>query len=409
LFSETSPSLMRAFGIFGVINFPLFYAILSLLPGEEDNGWAPRIIAFGLCSVLSLMDYWPQRLKPYLGLYWHLTVLYCLPLFGTYMFLENSDSTTWLTNNVLGLFWLVLVTDWLTFIVIFPLGVFLGWVIHTLIFGISLLPGGFFPGPFVNYLWAIVIAAVFARNKEIFHKERLNSMKVLAGAIAHELRTPLSAISMTSQILKSNVPAVMDGYKKAKAANLSVEDIDEDYMEQVSDEIDLTTRNAFGIIDMVLMNLKDGSEKTPPEPCSMNACIKNALKSYPLTAEEEGLVHWENPGHDFTFQGNDLFMRHVLFNLLKNALHYVKAANKGAIFIRTEETPKENILIFKDTGMGMPASMVPHVFDRFYSRTQHGTGIGLAFCKSVLEGIGGKITCESIQGEHTTFILSIPR
>jgi len=102
-------------------------------------------------------------------------------------------------------------------------------------------------------------------------------------------------------------------------------------------------------------------------------------------------------------------MRHVLFNLLKNALYYIEAANKGEIYIRAEKTPDANILHFKDTGKGMASSMMPYVFERFYSKTQHGTGIGLAFCKSVIESFGGKISCESVEGEHTTFILEFPK
>jgi len=411
IIEETNRSeyLFVPYGALGVFGFFAFYFFNSnFISAEVYENIPLRIIAATLSLFLIFKNYWPKQLKRLMPIYWHLTLLFNLPFFFTFMILQNPHSPIWPLHGVHALTVLILMVDWLLFVLLSVVGITIGTIFYNLTASNPQLPDNF-SAMLVVYSSIIVFCALFSQKNSAAHKERLNSMKVLAGAIAHELRTPLSAISMISQMLRANVPVLVTGYKQAKQTDPDLDGADEEYMEQVPDEIDLTTRNAFGIIDMLLMNLKDGSEKTAPEPCSMNSCIKNALKSYPMTADERALVHFETPDHDFTFEGNDLFMRHVLFNLLKNALHYVKAANKGAIFIRTEETGRENRVIFKDTGMGMPANMVPHVFDRFYSRTQHGTGIGLAFCKSVLEGIGGKISCESIQGEHTTFILSIPK
>jgi len=52
--------------------------------------------------------------------------------------------------------------------------------------------------------------------------------------------------------------------------------------------------------------------------------------------------------------------------------------------------------------------MLPKIFDRFFSSTHHGSGIGLAFCKLVMQAYGGNITCQSQQGEFTEFVLSFP-
>jgi signal transduction histidine kinase len=102
-----------------------------------------------------------------------------------------------------------------------------------------------------------------------------------------------------------------------------------------------------------------------------------------------------------------------LFNLFKNALHAIAIAGKGEIFISIEPAnpssgKKHNQLIFKDTGPGISPDNLRHIFDRFYTKTEHGTGIGLAFCQSVMQRLGGQITCTSRQGEHTTFTLSFP-
>lgn len=65
-------------------------------------------------------------------------------------------------------------------------------------------------------------------------------------------------------------------------------------------------------------------------------------------------------------------------------------------------------LIFQDTGLGISLKKIGHIFERFYPNKDHGTGIGLAFCRSTIQKFGGSIECESSLGEHTTFTISLP-
>jgi signal transduction histidine kinase len=107
--------------------------------------------------------------------------------------------------------------------------------------------------------------------------------------------------------------------------------------------------------------------------------------------------------------GDDILFTHVLFNLLKNALYYIRAASKGEISIWCEQNEKFNILHFKDTGLGMDKEVLEHIFERFFTRTRHGSGVGLAFCKLVMQSFGGDIICDSVKGEYTDFTLSFPK
>ena len=102
-------------------------------------------------------------------------------------------------------------------------------------------------------------------------------------------------------------------------------------------------------------------------------------------------------------------MTHVFFNLLKNAVYYVEAANQGGIDIRVETGDKFNKVYFKDTGTGIPAKSLPHIFERFYTTTDNGTGIGLAFCQLVMQSFGGDISCQSTEGQYTEFTLKFPK
>ena len=67
-----------------------------------------------------------------------------------------------------------------------------------------------------------------------------------------------------------------------------------------------------------------------------------------------------------------------------------------------------NKVFFKDTGKGISAEILPRIFDRFFSKTLHGAGVGLTFCRMVTQSLGGKITCSSIENEYTLFTLFFP-
>ena len=92
----------------------------------------------------------------------------------------------------------------------------------------------------------------------------------------------------------------------------------------------------------------------------------------------------------------------VLFNLLKNSLYY-----KAKIDIWLETSNQANFLHFKDYGTGIEQDKINHIFDDFFtSDKKGGTGLGLPFCKKVILAFGGDISCKSIEGEFTEFVLS---
>lgn len=408
---EVSDTLIKMVGIFGVFNFPFFYFVHWLLTTGEQEYLFLRITCLFICIPLLFIDYWPSTLKRYKAFYWYFSICYIFPFFSTYMFIENYGSLMWFTKVIIGLFWLVLVTDWLTFLIILPSGVLLGWLIHYLINGTPQIEPNLMISLSINYFWALLIGTVFSRIKENVQQERLIAMKTLAGTIAHEMRTPFLGIRLNAGIIKKYLPVLVDTYNRAKTAQLEILPLSEkniQHLKDTPDDLDKITSSASLAIDMLLTSLKDESSKAKfNQACSIKGCIQEMLQEYPLMKEEKSLISWAGKP-DFTFYGNSIFMKHVLFNLLKNALYYVKAAHKGNISISTELTSKGNYLYFKDTGMGIAASEISHIFDQFYSKTHHGTGLGLSFCKSVMESIGGSINCEAREGEYTTFILKFP-
>lgn len=398
--------VMKTFGIFGMFNYPLFYLFWEYLEKENENILL-RSIAFGLCIPLALINYWPQKLMRFKAIYWYLAILYCLPFFVTYMFIENHGSNGWVTNATIALLWFTLITDLISFIILLSTGILLGSIAHYLVVGPSNFAGSDVLGAFINYAWSILIAALFSYSREKVIQEKLLSMKMLAGSIAHELRTPLSAMNMGAQSLGEFLPVYQQAYEKAKEAKLQISTLNhhqERSLAELPEDLQRVASNAHTMINILLMNLKENLTY-PLTAYSMNHCIEEALKAYPFSPPERARVHWQK-GDDFLFKGHLELIKHVLFNLLKNALYVTTF--KGEIFLSLERGEKTNYLIFKDTGKGIAAKDLAHIFDRFYSRTEHGTGIGLAFCRSVCRELGGDITCDSVEGAYTLFTISLP-
>lgn len=257
-------------------------------------------------------------------------------------------------------------------------------------------------------------AAEELRIKNKIIEEKLAVMKLLSASMAHEMRTPFAAIKTMASVYERYLPKMISVYKKAMAAGLvePQEKMDPIFVQALGEgpeDLEQITNSANLFIDMLLMKVNiDDHPQTDAPPVSIKFVVDNALSYYPFQEGDRPLVK-EKIEPDFEVQCSEILMRHVLFNLLKNAIYYVKAAKKGDIHIWTELCHDKNILHFKDTGKGMAPEVLTHLFEPFFSKTHHGTGIGLAYCKMMMNSVGGDITCESKEGEYTHFQLIFPK
>lgn len=236
---------------------------------------------------------------------------------------------------------------------------------------------------------------------------KLEGMTLVSASIAHEIRTPLTTIDINADTLKENLPLLIETYNRAAMAKLDIPKIDSFTLKGLNELPNIMKRETNGaniFIDMLLTNINPELEGSVRQTFSMQDCVNEALARYPFKANQSQRIRWQ-PIHDFQVRGKEALVVHILFNLIKNALFYV---GKGYIEIILEPGNPYNKLIFTDTGAGIDPDILPHIFNRFFSRTRNGAGVGLAYCKAVMEALGGNITCESVKGNYTKFILSFP-
>lgn len=252
------------------------------------------------------------------------------------------------------------------------------------------------------------------RLKNTIIEENLKISKIQAASIAHELRTPLGATAFLGSIAGDIIPEVMKGYQLALEAGLlekKLKPFQLQAFQEIPKDLLRIARGANTFIDMLLMKVNLENKHARSEELKefmIGPVIAEALKMYPLPEAYSREDIEFNPENDFVAKADPIFVRHIIFNLLKNAIHYVLKAGKGKIAIWMERSIDHNILHFQDTGSGMPSHVLEHVFSPFFTKTHHGTGVGLALCAMFMEEFGGKISCDSAEGEYTHFKMEFP-
>ena len=239
-------------------------------------------------------------------------------------------------------------------------------------------------------------------------QEKMNTMKILSGSIAHEIRTPLARVSCIAGVMDFILPkarkVLEDIAVKDDTSKFTFEDLKDLF--EVPNNLRKVVADADTFISMLLQKLKSDEGKfNKSEQLSILACISEAVDQYPDKGE---IIIDINKTVDFQFLGERQAFIHVIWNLMKNAIFYIHEAGKGKIEIWTETGSDWNVLHFKDTGTGMKSDQLKHIFEGFYSETRHGTGIGLPYCKLVMKHFDGDIECEAKEGQYTHFVMKFP-
>ena len=182
--------------------------------------------------------------------------------------------------------------------------------------------------------------------------------------------------------------------------------------------LDVAHRNGMRLLKLVntlldFSRIQAGRVEAVYEPTDIAAITAELSSNFRSACERGGigLVIDCRPAPEPIYVDRDMWEKIVL-NLLSNAF---KHTLEGEIAVAIEWTPAAAQLIVRDTGTGIPADELPHIFERFYrvkssrSRTHEGTGIGLALVQELVALHGGSIRVESVDGKGSTFTVSIPR
>ncbi len=226
--------------------------------------------------------------------------------------------------------------------------------------------------------------------------EQVESMRrQLIGDVSHELRTPLTAI-------KGSMEGLMDGVLPATS----------EIYQQIHQEADRLARLVDDLQE--LSRVEAGAYPLDMRPLAISTLVQTTLKRFVAQVRVKGIeIISDLPADLPPVLADQDRITQVLTNLVGNALQYTPEG--GKVTIRAIRHGDEIHLAVIDTGIGIPAEHIPHLFTRFYrvdkSRSRQaggGSGIGLTIARHLVEAHGGRIWAESDgEGQGSTFTFSL--
>jgi len=232
---------------------------------------------------------------------------------------------------------------------------------------------------------------------DLIRRDRDRSRDFLAD-VSHELRTPLAALRMNTELLQGQ--AGSDPATRAEFLGTS------------RGQLDRLDWLAYNLLE--LSKLESGLLRLDLRPDDLRSTVESAFEQAEPAARRRGIaMELRLPPDPVRIRHDPQRIGQVAANLLGNAIKFTPPA--GSVVLTLEPHRDGARLEVRDSGVGIDASEIPHVFERFYrgSRANEargsGSGLGLAIVKSIVDMHGGRIAVESRLGAGTAFTVILPR
>jgi signal transduction histidine kinase len=225
----------------------------------------------------------------------------------------------------------------------------------------------------------------------------MDSQRAFIGDASHELRTPLSVVRANAELLKRHLSEPVSTNREA-----------------VDDIISESDRLGRLVGQMLVLAQADaGQVRLSLSEVALDELADEVARSMRLLAEERGISLETDLDGPVRLRGDGDRLRELMVVLTHNAIKYTDSGGRVRLEVRKPSGGKVTVRV-SDTGPGIPAEALPHIFDRFYrvdkarSREAGGTGLGLAIARWIVEAHGGSIRAESVPGVGSAFTVQLP-
>jgi len=223
----------------------------------------------------------------------------------------------------------------------------------------------------------------------------VTEIREMSDNIAHDLKSPIARIRGTAEV------TLTTGKTLGEYENMAAGTVEE--CDRLIDMINTM---------LMITKAESGVDKGHDEDLDLSQLVRDACELLEPVAEDKGLSLKFDTPNSCLLVGDRRMIQRILSNLLDNALKYTPSG--GAVTVSlSERNGREVVLAVQDTGIGIPAGDLPHVFERFYrcdqSRSEPGTGLGLSLARALARAHNGDITVTSTPGQGSTFTLILPK
>jgi two-component system sensor histidine kinase/response regulator len=261
----------------------------------------------------------------------------------------------------------------------------------------------YLPKPFTpDQLRAVTTRGIDHRNLTLetrrLKEEKEQVEKNFITFVSHEMRSPLVTIEQYIESLK-----VIAG-----------DCLGEDAM-HIIERCEKRIQNLEALVEhwLDISKIENGTLTQKKEPVNLAAIVARSMEEMIPLCQRRGLeMEKDIPGDLPAVIGDEESLVRVLINIIGNATKYTPSG--GRIHIGAEYDDLDVRISISDTGTGIPKDKIPFIFEPFFrgkgkEDRQRGSGLGLTFCKKIMEAHDGSIEVQSKEGEGTTFLLKLPR
>ncbi|MFV0269960.1 MAG: sensor histidine kinase [Draconibacterium sp.] len=234
----------------------------------------------------------------------------------------------------------------------------------------------------------------------ILRQKKLSNIKNdFINNMTHELKTPISTISLASQMLQdgsiANTPSTIEHVSKV-----------------IFQESKRLSFQVEKVLQMAVFN--EGRLKLKLREFDVNKMIETVTANFELRVKNKnGILHTEIMAEDAVIKGDEVHITNVIFNLLDNAMKYSR--ENPEIWVRTENRKNKIMISVQDNGIGIGKEHHDQIFDRFYRvptgnvHDVKGFGLGLSYVKKIVDLHNGTIKVESALNKGTKFKIYFPQ
>jgi len=223
-------------------------------------------------------------------------------------------------------------------------------------------------------------------------REKLASIGLLAGGVAHEINNPIGGILVFSQMLLKELPKEDPHYVDVQ-------------------EIENAAQRCKSIVDSLLdfARQKPGEKSSQAVTFDPEEAAKSALRLariHPKARNCDVNETWLGEGH--MIKGDRNKLTQLFVNLMQNAFQAMP--DGGTLSLASFTEGNSIVFTVEDTGIGIPPEIIKRIFDPFFTTKDpgEGTGLGLAICYRIAHDLGGEISVESTVNVGTTFRVTLP-
>jgi len=223
----------------------------------------------------------------------------------------------------------------------------------------------------------------------------LTEIKEMNDNIAHDLRSPVARIRGLAEVTLTGGKSLGD-YEIMAASTI----------EECDRLLDLINTM------LVIAKMEAGVEKFPNDEIDISALVHKACELFEPMADDKKVALKCRMPEKVLLVGDVRMLQRMLSNILDNAVKYTPSG--GTVEISLSESGQHDVIIsIRDTGVGISATDLPHIFERFYrcdrSRSQPGTGLGLSLARAIARAHGGDIRVTSTPDQGSTFSIILPK